>query len=287
MEETSRKRVIINADDFGFSADVTEGILQAHREGIVTSTTVMANMPSAASAVARLGEVPDLGVGVHLNVSQGPVLSRQGRELAGEDGVMDRSAGGVILACALRPSLLDAVEAEYDAQIRWVLDHGIEPTHLDTHRHAHAWGAIFSRVLGLARRYGIQWIRRYGEVLPGRRWAGTDRRQRFLSHVCTALGRARQCRWGRPSELATEGTWGIAHTGAISTRWLMRAARNLPGGVTEIMTHPGTHQEETSAGTRLNAERSAEREALCDDRVRDEFQRRGIERIHYGQLRSR
>ena len=289
MEETTAKRVIINADDFGFSPAVTEGILRAHREGLVTSTTLMANMPSAGEAVKRLDEARDLGVGVHLNVSQGPVLSEKGRRLGREDGVMDRSAANVIFACIARPGLLDAIEAECDAQIRWTLDHGVRPTHLDTHRHVHAWGPIFARVLRLARRYHIPWIRRHREVLPGRHWPSSDARQRRVSHLCTALGRVNDCLTGRPAELATRGTWGVAHTGAISTDWLMRAARELPGGVTEIMTHPGMHQDQndTTAATRLGRERSAEREALCDDRVKDEFERQGVERIHYGQLRSR
>jgi predicted glycoside hydrolase/deacetylase ChbG (UPF0249 family) len=288
MEGARTKRVIINADDCGFSPVVTEGILRAHRNGLVTSTTLMANMPSAASAAAKLTEVPQLGVGVHLNASQGPVLSDKGQALVGADGAMDRSAAGVILACVARPALLEAIEAEFDAQIRWVLDHGIRPTHLDTHRHAHAWGPVFSRVLRLARRYDIPWIRRYTEVLPGGRWPACDRLQRRVSHICTALGRVNECWSGRPDELVTRGTWGIAHTGGITRNWLMRAANELRDGVTEIMTHPGMHQDsnETPTGSRLGQQRSAEREALCDDRVRDEFERHGIERIHYGHLRS-
>ncbi len=289
MEDTTAKRVIINADDFGFSSAVTDGILRAHRDGLVTSTTLMANMPSAGEAVERLAEAPGLGVGVHLNASQGPVLSEQGCALAGADGVMNRSAAGVILACVARPALLEAIEAEFDAQIRWVLDHGLLPTHLDTHRHAHAWGPIFARVLRLARRYHIPWIRRHREVLPGRHWPRSNAGQQRVSHLCTVLGRVNEHRTGRPPELTTRGTWGVAHTGAISTDWLMRAARMIRAGVTEIMTHPGMHQDQNdaTAATRLGRERSAEREALCDNRVRDEFERHGIERIHYGHLRSR
>ena len=85
---SKERYVIVNADDFGLSAGVTEGILRAHREGIVTSTTILANMPAAEEAVRRLAEAPGLGVGVHLNVSQGPVLSAQGEALADEDGMM-------------------------------------------------------------------------------------------------------------------------------------------------------------------------------------------------------
>ena len=85
------KRAIVNADDLGFSDGVTAGILKAHREGIVTSASIVANMPSSEAAAGVLAEVPELGVGLHLNVSQGRPLSKAGRALADEDGLMRRS----------------------------------------------------------------------------------------------------------------------------------------------------------------------------------------------------
>ncbi|MCY2929480.1 MAG: ChbG/HpnK family deacetylase [Planctomycetota bacterium] len=172
------RKAIINADDFGFSPGVTEGILRAHREGVVTSTTVMANMPGAGEALGRLAEAPALGVGVHLNACQGEPLSPEGQALAQADGRMRRTATGLILACLARPRLLRAVEAEFDAQIRWLLDHGRRPTHLDSHRHVHAFSPIFARVVGLARRYDIRRIRWPQERLAGAGWPAAPWRQR-------------------------------------------------------------------------------------------------------------
>jgi len=276
------RRAIINADDLGFSAAVTEGILRAHREGIVTSTTIAANMPAAADAVRHLAALPGLGVGVHLNVSQGPLLSRQAEALAGSDGVMRRSGAGVILACACRPWLLAAVEAEYDAQIRWVLDHGIRPTHLDSHRHAHAFPPIFARVARLARRYHIRFVRRHRESLPGRGWPAAPGKQRRLSRLLNVLGAA--CNRAAPDLLATGGTWGVAHTGGISEDWLLRAAQLLPAGTTEIMTHPGLADGLDAASTRLLESRRAELAALCSPAVREAFENSEIELTHYGRL---
>ena len=277
-----RKRVIINADDFGWSAGVTEGILRAHRVGVLTSTTMAVNMPAAKASVIRLAEAPGLGVGVHLNVSQGPPLSQAGAALAGPDGLMDRTAVGVVLACAGRPRLLGAVEAEFDAQIRWLLDHGIRPTHLDSHRHSHGYPPIFRRVAMLAQRYGIRFVRRYAERLPGAGWPPASGKQTCIARILHVLGRYNAVRW--PALHATHGTWGLAHTGRIDARWLILAAQRAAPGVTEIMTHPGLADDLRSSDTRLVQSREAELAALCDPQVRRAFAGLDVELVHYGNL---
>lgn len=273
--------MIVNADDFGFSAGITEGILRAHGQGIVTSTTVITNMPAAAAAVQRLGEAPDLGVGVHLNVSQGPPLSKAGRVLAGEDGVMNRTAMGVILDCIRRPWVLGAIEAEFEAQIQWALDHGLRPTHLDSHRHAHAFAPIFARVARLARRYHVPFVRWYHEALgPG--WPVSPAKQRRTSRMLGAMGWFNNA-LGRDLR-GTQGTWGIAHTGCFDAAWLVQVAQRLPAGATEIMTHPGLIDDLPVDATRLLESRKAELAALCDPAVKEAFAKHDIELTHYGKL---
>jgi len=282
METAKLKRVIINADDYGWSPGITEGILQAHRRGILTSTTIAANLPHAAEAAKRLAGAPALGVGVHLNVSQGPPLSDLGRRLAGEDGVMNRTAMGVIRVLTLRPWLLKAVEAEFDAQIRWVLDHGIRPDHLDSHRHAHGWPPVFRRVVRLAGRYDIPFVRWPAERLGAGDWPAAPAKQRRNRRVLNAL-----CLLNASAGAGvrgTSGTWGIAHTGRINEEWLLRAARLLPPGVTEIMTHPGLPGDLDPGQTRLVECRRAELEALCSPAVRKAFEDNEIELITYGHL---
>ena len=277
-----RRRVIINADDFGWSAGVNDGILRAHRDGVVTSTSIVVNMPAAEEAARRLVEAPRLGVGIHLNVSQGPPLSRPGAALAEPGGLMNRSAFGVVLACAARPRLLKAVEAEFEAQIGWALDHGIRPTHLDTHRHSHGYAPIFNRVAALAQRYGIRFVRRYGEQLPGKGWPPAPTKQRCVARVLHYLGQRNAARY--PALHGTQGAWGVAHTGLIDVRWLVLAAERVAPGVTEIMTHPGLPDNLTAGETRLIHSRQMELAALCDPDVRRAFARPDLELVHYGNL---
>ncbi len=276
------KRVVVNADDLGFSEGVTEGILRAHAEGIVTSTTITANMPAAPAAVGRLTEAPGLGVGVHLNVSQGPPLSGPGRALADDDGIMRSAATAVLVGCVLHPRRLDAIEAECDAQIRWVLDHGIRPTHLDSHRHVHAFTPVFARVARLARRYDIPFVRLHREVLPGRDWPAPAGKQRCVAVLTNVYGRCNTLLAAGVRH--ADATWGVAHTGRIDAGWLVRAARSVRLGITEIMTHPGAGGGLDPAETRLLASRLVELEALCDPAVKEAFRRNGIELVHYGQL---
>jgi len=279
----NRKCAIVNADDFGFSLMISEGILRAHREGIVTSTTVAANMPAAGAAVGRLREAPALGVGVHLNCTQGPPLSSQGREaLAGVDGMMSHTATAIIAKAMRHPRLLDAIEAEFDAQIRWVLDHHITPTHLDSHRHSHAYCPIFRRVARLARRYHIRFVRRHRERLLSGPWPEAPAKQRRTARMLNALGAVN--RLLAPRLYATRGTWGIAHTGLIDRAWLLQAASSLPAGVTEIMTHPGEVGDMDASVTRLLESRQIELTALTDASVKEAFEHNGVRLIHYGQI---
>jgi predicted glycoside hydrolase/deacetylase ChbG (UPF0249 family) len=286
MDADRTKRVIVNADDFGFSCGITEGILRGHRHGVVTSTTIAANMPAAEEAVRQLKDVPGLGVGVHLNACQGPALSKDGLRLADADGVMRLSATRLLMMCVAKPWLVRTIEAEFDAQIRWVLDHGIQPTHLDSHRHIHGYPPVFARVARLARRYNIRFVRWHREPISDRggapRTAPSVRSQVLLSRVLTGLGRANALL--ARDVVATNGTCGIAQTGMVTAEWLIRVAGLVGTGVTEIMTHPGLADGLDAGASRLRESRARELAALCEPAVREAFQKNGIRLVHYGQL---
>jgi predicted glycoside hydrolase/deacetylase ChbG (UPF0249 family) len=277
-------RLIVNADDLGWTEGVNAGVFRAHREGMVSSTTLAANMPAAEQALGELANLPNLGVGVHLNACQGPALSRQGRQiLAGPRGVMDRTGGQVLRACLLRPArMLPAIEAEFDAQIDWCLRHRLHPTHADSHRHLHAWPPVFRLVAGLCRRYDIRFVRRPLEMLGGAAFPPARTRRRLLSKLVNLMGR--RCHALAPERFATTGTLGLAHTGLIEAGFLLAALESLQPGVTEIMVHPGYAAGLSFAQTRLLASRQIEMEALCDAQVLGRLKERKVELTHYGRL---
>ena len=278
------KRVIINADDSGFSAGINEGILVAHRRGVLTSTTLATNMPAAEDALARLADAPGLGVGIHLNVCQGPALSDLGRSRLADPqtGLMNWTAKKLAMATLFCPGLVGAIEAEYDAQIRWAVERGLHPTHVDSHRHTHAFPPLFRVACRLARRHNIRFVRWPIEHLRGKGWPATTGKQRNVARLLRMFGWVDRLFAGRLR--GTAGTWGIAHTGSISAEWLSLAAQFAPQSALEIMVHPGYSRDLEPAISRLTDSRDRELQALCEPAVRSAFQRAGVELIHYGQL---
>lgn len=132
------KRLIVNADDFGFSRGITEGILEAHRNGIVTSTSMMVNRAASEYALTQMKNTPKLGVGIHLTLCDGaPVLPpEQVPSLVDSGGEFYPSAEASHRLWKRQFSPCE-IEAEFRAQIRWMKDRGAVPTHADSHHHLH------------------------------------------------------------------------------------------------------------------------------------------------------
>jgi len=243
-----RPRLIVNADDFGFTRDVNEGIVKAHRHGILTATTLMANGAAFEHAVALAGESPSLDVGCHLVLVQGQSLVDATRALPA------------------------TVEGELRAQIRRILDAGIRPTHLDTHKHTHLLPPVLSAVARLAREFGIPWVRRPFDF-------GIDAKASATKRLVT-LG----MRLTRPAFAtalkglrSTDHFTGFQITGALGTSRLIETLERLPAGLTEFMCHPGYLGAELQASrTRLKESRALELAALTSAEVRAVIERRGI-----------
>ena len=280
------KRLIINADDFGLCAGVNKAVAQAHTDGVLTSTTIMANMPAAAEAVEIAKQLPTLGVGVHLNLYEGRALSKD----AGVDCLLD--ADGRFAYSPAKLSLLSiglhgvrkAIRTELAAQIQWVIDNGLTPTHLDSHKHIHSFPAIFPLVCKLARQFGITAIRFTLELkqlcrmpwpLPsedGRKRAKLIRIMAKLNHIQNR------------NLLKTDALLGVAHTGKIDANFFKAVSLYNPARTAEVMTHPGLPDGLDPEKTRLIKQRKVELEALCSERTKQYLKDAGIKLVHYGQL---
>jgi predicted glycoside hydrolase/deacetylase ChbG (UPF0249 family) len=156
--------LIVNADDFGLTEGVCRAIVRAHREGIVTSTSVLAVAPAFASGASMLDDVPALGVGVHLAaVGEDPPLlsAREIPTLVDRQGQFLYSWRQFLPRLALRRIDPDDIEREFSAQGEAVrASVGADRiTHLDTHQHLHLWPRVASIVCSLARRWNVPAIR--------------------------------------------------------------------------------------------------------------------------------
>lgn len=139
-----QRQLIINADDFGLCEGVNRGIEQAHRQGVLTSATIMANMPAADEAVKTAKKLADLGVGVHLNLTEGVALSKDTavKVLVNSAGEFAYSPAVISILSTAVHTVRKAIRTELSAQIQWVIDNGVRPTHLDSHKHIHCFPAI-------------------------------------------------------------------------------------------------------------------------------------------------
>src|SRR6266849_8648084 len=155
------RNLIVNADDLGWAAGVNRGIAEAHRGGIVTSASLLANGEAFAEAVELARDAGGLGVGVHLNLNDGPPIAQRESmpSLVNDSGEFEGGPDGLLLKIATRGLSMREVALEWSAQISKVRDAGIEPTHLDGHKHVHMLPGLFEITLRLAKRYGIGAIR--------------------------------------------------------------------------------------------------------------------------------
>lgn len=129
-------KLIINADDFGFSKSVNYGIIDSYREGILTSTTLMANTPAFEHAVELAKENPGLGVGVHLVLTFSKPLIKNARTIVDKNGNFYKA-----FVYGTEKIEIDEQELynEWDEQIQKVIESGIKPTHLDAHQHSNTY----------------------------------------------------------------------------------------------------------------------------------------------------
>ena len=287
------KNLIVNADDLGWTAGVNRGILQAFHRGIVTSTSLLANGAAFTEAVRAAKSAPGLGVGVHLNLTDGAPIAdlKKVMSLLNEVGNLSGGPEKLLLKRARGGLVLEEVEQEWNAQIQRVRDAGIRPTHLDGHKHVHMLPGLFEIALRLAKRHGIEAIRVSLETSGLRAALSSGSKQRarvVLKQGVQARGLkllARDARWlaARAGIATADYFCGIAQTGQLTREGVMQLLKNLPQGTTELMCHPGYADEALEkTATRLQASRQAELEILTDTQIRKLVASQGIRLIDYG-----
>src|SRR4051812_20496543 len=149
------RQLVVNADDFGISRGVNRGIVEAHRQGLVTSASLMPNLPSAEDALTRATICPDLGLGLHLTLTAGRPLTPPYLvpTLVDEDGQF-LVLGTLLARLSLGKVRADELSRELTAQVEWALKRSVHPSHLDSHHHVHTHPRVAPIVIGLAREHG-------------------------------------------------------------------------------------------------------------------------------------
>jgi len=244
------KRLIVTADDVGLDRGMTAGAIEAHRHGIVTACSIVANGREFDDAVARLRDTPSLEVGVHLTVVEERALTT--------GAAMPRNYVRFLLS---RPR---NVEPELRAQIEKVLATGLRVTHLNSHQHLHLWPRIRRIVSRLATEYSIGFVR----VVSDR--GGKKRRAAMW-----ALNRVAAAAPGRT-------TIGVAEAGHLTSDRIIELL-DFVDDTTELVTHPGVG---VSGYPHWRYDWETETRALCDMRVREAIAAHNIHLVAPSKIHS-
>jgi predicted glycoside hydrolase/deacetylase ChbG (UPF0249 family) len=267
------KRLVVNADDFGFAHDVNAGIVDAHTGGILTATTLMANGSAFNDAVRLAHDHSALDVGVHLVLVGGDSLLT-GLPLPGTVNELMHA----IVRKRIRPY------NELKPQVERIVRAGIRPTHLDTHKHTHLIPPVLSAVARLSQEFGIPWVRRpFDFPLSGGGSAPWS--VRLLSKCMHGLRMQFHAVLSRRGCRVTDHFAGFQLTGRFRAAELVALIRRLPDGITEFMCHPGHCTDELRCmRTRLKESREEELRALIAPEVRQALIDQGIELARYRDL---
>lgn len=285
------RRLIINADDFGYTTGVNRAIVEAHTHGVVTSSTLMANGPSFAEAVQQAKNLPRLSVGCHVLLTDGePVLSAQRlASLTTDSRFRDGMVSFAARAIAGTMSA-EQITDEATAQIRKIQSAGIKISHFDTHKHTHLFPKILRPLLRAAAACGVRAVRNpFGPRMPMRSSQLLMRpslwkRSAQLGVLSRFADRFRES-VDREGFLTPDGTLGIVVTGELDENLFYEIARSIPDGTWEFVCHPGYNDADLQAGkTRLRASRETELRVLTLPAARQVLTQEGIELISYHDL---
>jgi predicted glycoside hydrolase/deacetylase ChbG (UPF0249 family) len=305
-ESKPMRRVIFHADDFGMNDAVNSGIVQSLRNGLLTSTSLLTNAPSADEACQRWRRVIEefqaealqsvaarrsldeprlpFDLGIHLNLTQGRPLTgdRYPAQLLDSHGCFP-GVGKLFLRLRRADSrLLELVKEELESQIEWMHVRGLPPTHLNGHQYIELIPQISAMIPDLLRRHGIKIVR-------------VAREPNLFRNV---LGEGRPLAWGlglvkrhfagsfvqllRPQNVAyPDCFYGTSHAGRINFETLDRFLQQSPAtGYTEVGLHPSVKPDSAVQQTNdpwfdpLISNRAIETEWLCSDELKQLLQRR-------------
>lgn len=284
------RKVIINADDFGLTRSINRGIIEAHKSGIVTSASIMANMPAFQDAVSLAMQNVSLGVGVHLNIVRGkPILPASKISALIDKRGYFYNFHTVLRKLFLGRFNLDDIRKEFRAQIGAVIDSGLTPTHLDTEKHIHSFPQIAGILINLAKEFKIFKIRSFrqnsifAKNFPHAVFDVKNYKILFLGYM-----QKNHYKYFAMNNIRTPDCfYSITENKTMLTRILL----SLGKGVSEIVCHPGyfsrelvCNNAEFSKFNISNHRREMELHLLVSRELKDIIATSNINLINYNKL---
>jgi hopanoid biosynthesis associated protein HpnK len=262
------KRVVLTADDFGLSEAVNEGIERAHRDGVLTSASLMVAGAAAEDAVRRAKRMPDLRVGLHLVVIEGPAVLPPAEipDLVDPRGIFPSDQLALGIRYFFSPRGRRQLAAEIRAQFQAFAATGLVLDHADAHKHMHLHPTVGRMLVRIGREFGLRAVRVPAEP-PGVMAAcgvPASVASRALHAWCGLLRRQVRVTGMTPHE----PVFGLAWSGHMTEERVLRLLPHLPHGFSEIYFHPAARRDALMRKLMPHYEHEAELAALMSSTVR-------------------
>ena len=272
----SQRRLIVNADDYGLSHSVNEAVIRAHREGVLTSASLMVNETGFDEAVALARENPRLGVGLHLTLLMGRSALPPGRipGLVDSQGRFSNSPVATGMRYFFNRSLREPLRAEIQAQFEKFHATGLTLDHVNAHLHLHLHPVIFKILMDNSDQLRIKRMRLTRDCLARSRRMTRGHWVYRISHAAIYAwlsSRAREAL--RQKEIKhAQITFGLLQNARMDEDYILKLLPKLPPGDSELYSHPS-----------LDKFRH-EFNALVSPRVKEHIEKLGIKLIRYQDL---
>ncbi len=274
------KKIIINADDFGFSTGVNAGIIECLESGLIRSATIMANTPGAEEAASYAKAHPEFDFGLHLNLVWGRPISEKPATLCAPDGSF---LPPLRLLKSLITGAVDQIDLENEirGQLAFCCDRGVRMTHADSHKHFHVFRPVYRALTKVAAEFGVRSFRLPREIPIAR--------SRFFwkARLLRMLSRGLAHHLDRTNLMHPQYFYGSALMGASFTEdHLVRVLRQLPPSITELMVHVGRPEASFREMDPYVEWRGQEIDVLKSTSVREAMASAGIELSDFRALQA-
>jgi len=290
LTATVDRRLVVTGDDFGLAPEVNRAIVRAHREGILTVTSLMVTAPAVDQAVAFARDTPTLGVGLHLVLVQGRPASRDARTtgLATAAGGFRESAIPAAIEYFFTPRLRRAVRREVRAQLELFRATGLALSHVDGHLNVHLHPMLQDVLAPLVPEFGIPALRLTREaVRPSLAW---DRRHAFRKTfeglTLRLLSAMAERRFRALGVVTADRSFGLHQTGACDEPYLAHLIETLPPGTSELYCHPAEAQTAEMRRLMPGYRPGDELAALTSPRIRELVAERGVRLVRWADLHA-
>lgn len=276
------RRLIVCADDFGIDEAVNEAVELAHRDGILTCTSLMMGEKAVDDAVARARRLPRLAIGLHITLTAGHAVLPPNEipSLVDTRGRFDDNMARAGMRYFFLPHVRRQLKAEIRAQFEAFHKTGLTLDHVNAHRHFHLHPTLAKLILAIGNDYGIKAMRVPFEPASVLRRAAPG--EYISTPIYMPWVKFMASRLRKTGMIINDNVFGLQWSGAMTEDRLLSILEHLPAGLSELYLHPATSSTDRLKSLMPGYQHVGEYLALTSPAVRKAVGDRGIKLVSYG-----